>query len=233
MKAKTIEGFIKQVSLNGTVEKIFLEPCPEGTKASIKNEANTVFLVGILNGLQIKEPLPIKNSKDFIDALSWVGGDVTLEKVETRLFISSDKDGKVRSQEIGLISEEYAKSNHLEKLPELVYEGGANVETSDLKDMAKAWAKLGKNHINIKVEDNKLTFKANGDTDNTKIESPIDYYNCEGYFGSPLVDVIDILETTEVKLHLSKDEKLYPIKLISSTEDSLIVFIVAPKEVEE
>ena len=185
MNAKKIKTFVKQTSLNAVIKSLIMEPCPEGAKISVRNEENTIFLVGILNGLTLKEKLPIKSTKDFMDALDWVGGDVTLEKVENKLFISSTNNGKVRSQEIGLASIEYVEKYYLATMPEFEYEGSMNVDTSDLSDISRAFEKLGDQPILIKVEDNKLTFKAEGDTDNTKIEIPVEYYNCQGYFGSP------------------------------------------------
>jgi len=99
--------------------------------------------------------------------------------------------------------------------------------------MASAWSKLGERHINITVKDNKLTFKAAGDTDNTKIELPVEYYDCEGYFGAPFVDVVNVLKTEKVNLFMSKEKALYPLKIVSRTDESLISYIVAPKEIEK
>lgn len=231
VNAKKLVKFIKLVSLGGSIPTLILQPAEKGVKVAAISPGNTTMCIGLFKGWKIEEQLPIKNVNSLVEAIDFAGGELTLEKVENKLFVSSNKDGKVRSREVGLCDFEYAKSSFAETIPNFEYDGTASISLVDFNDIIGQAEKLKANWIRIKVEENVLSLFAAGDTDAAKITMPLEYHNCVGEFGSPLFEVVKSLTETKVGLSLHKDKDLYPIKISQHDDDHDFYAIIAPKEI--
>lgn len=229
VNAKKLQSFIEKVSLSGKgAREIILEPLePKGVKVKIKTLDNTTAVVGVFEDLIITEKFPIKNSTALIEAIKFVGGDITLEKKENVLFMYSTHNGKVRVREVGLCAEELAKDNYLEQEPQIEFKGSVNVAADDLKDISKL--NLGDNSdIVLSVKDKKMSIRSEAEDDAGEISFAVDYYDCKGIFASPLVNVIGVLNSGNIEMSLSDTTENYPIKIVEKVDGMRLVYIVAP-----
>ncbi len=236
MNAKKLKEFIKLSTLDGAISPFLLEKVEDGIKITAKTVDNTSMVSSIIKGVAIEDDMPIKTTKDLIGAINFVGGEMKVERKDNKLFLSSTKDNVLFYRDIGLCSKEFIKDTHLKALPEFVNsltQEGFKIKTELIKKLITEATSIEAGLINIKVENKKLTITASGLTDSVKIETEIDSYDCEGNYGEPFINVLNNINYNNVELVLSKDNKDFPIRIKTSSDNLVANFYIAPKQPDE
>lgn len=230
MNAKILEKFINLVSMNGRgLTKFQVVPGTDGAKVNVMSTDNTIMVSGYLKNFKIPKALNVKDAAGFIDAIKFVGGDLTYEKRENSFHMSSKTNGRTRTQRVGLADAEYMSDAIITQETNFEYAGSVEVQTKELADIVSKYEKLGQKLISIEVKDNVMTLSTEGDTDDASIKIPVEYYDSKGYYGMPFADVVKVLSHDVVKVALNKEKSEYPVKLSVEDDNMVVSYIVAPK----
>lgn len=214
--------FIKKSTLAGEFQQLLLKQTDKGYEVSVIVE-NVISCEGVLlkkNFVMYGNVgnITIKNVKRFISLISDMKGNITIEKRNDRILISSEKI----DIEYILCSEEFIETT----LPEPVsieFDDGFRINKDLLTSLDSKAKLLDVNSVSLKV--NKKIFVGSvEESDKFSVKEEVAYKDCESKYGRWFFKLSAFLED---KVVMSFDTD-YPVRIISKNTNFELKYVIAP-----
>jgi len=227
INTKTLAAFLKKAQMEGTegVEECILDFQKEGLKINANSKAQLSRVMAWLKTSAFTEyeelgKVGVNDLTNIIRVLERFGDDITISKEGNLLTIKS----KGKKVDIELVAENFLATDTGE--PSLEFEETFDITAQKLKSIFSD-VKLNKDAI-IKIETDVKKVKFSN-TGKYKFVNEIVADTCKGgtllKLGEPFIEATSRLDGN-LNISIKTD---YPVKVMETTETSVITVIVAPR----
>lgn len=220
--------FLKKISLNGTVSEIVIWFDGDGMKSKVKNITNSVICVGLLKDSNFKnytiteDKIGVKSVDKLLSILRKFDNEIKLNIVPSKAYISFSDDK--RTIKYRLLEVEFVDS-YVKKLPQVEIKNECKIPSTFLKNIRDVCSMYDVT-IKFKVKDGILTCTVPLGMEEEYLEKEnLDISDCSIIFGSPLLDIIPVLDD---EIYLSLEQNM-PMQIKMKDDNYFIKYIIAPR----